>query len=109
MISYQCAQRLIERGCEVFLVTVVATAEQSVTELAQIPRVSEFADVFLDEVPRLPTAKEVEFTIDLVPNTAPIYREQYHMAPLEIKSSRPNCRSYWSRALLGQASLLEAL
>ena len=59
-----------------FLATVVA-AEQSGTEIAQIPVVSEFADVFPDEVPGLPPHRELEFTIELVPGTALISRAPY--------------------------------
>ena len=75
---------MIDRGCEVFLATVVATVEQTGPVLEQIPMVKDFADVFSDEVPRLPPAREVEFAIDLVPGTAPISRVPYRMAPLEL-------------------------
>lgn len=52
--------------------------------------VSEFAVVFLDEVPGLPPAKEMKFAIDLVPITVPFSRVPYWMAPLglmEFKTS----------------------
>lgn len=45
LISYQRAQRLIERGCEVFLTIVVVTPKQSALKLAQIPVVSEFVGI----------------------------------------------------------------
>lgn len=57
---------MIERGCEVFLANVVASIEHSILELAHIPVVSEYADVFPDEVPKLPLTGKVESTIDLV-------------------------------------------
>lgn len=57
---------MIERGCEVFLANVVASIEHSILELAHIPVVSEYADVFPDEVPKLPLTGTVESTIDLV-------------------------------------------
>ena len=85
LISYQRAQRLIDRGREVFLATVVATVEQTGPVLEQIPVVRNFADVFPDEVPRLPPSREVEFMIDLVPGTAPISRAPYRMAPVELR------------------------
>ena len=85
MISYQRAERLIDRGCEVFLATIVATTEQTGPVLEQIPVVRNFADVYPDEVPELPPAREVEFAIDLVPGTAPISRAPYWMASLELR------------------------
>ena len=64
-----------------YLAMVVA-AEQPGPEIAQIPVVCEFVDVFPDEVPGLPPHRELEFTIELVPGTAPISRAPYRMAPL---------------------------
>lgn len=77
LISYQRTQRMIEWGCEVFLATVVASTEKSAPELAQIPMVSEFFDIFPDEVPGLPPTREVEFAIDLVSCTMHISRAPY--------------------------------
>lgn len=52
-----------------FLATIVAMAEQLVSKMTQIPMVRDFVDVFLDEVPRLPPARQVGFVIDLVHGT----------------------------------------
>ena len=40
--------------------------------LPDIPVVCEFLDVFLDELPRLPPDRDVEFKIELLLGTAPI-------------------------------------
>ena len=40
--------------------------------IADIPVVCEFPDVFLDELPRLPPDRDVEFKIELLPSMAPI-------------------------------------
>lgn len=50
--------------------------------------VCEFSDVFLDEVPCLPPVKEIDFTIELVPGTAPISKAPYHMASGELRESK---------------------
>ena len=62
---------------------VVAHAKVS-PNLAYIPLVCEFPDVFPEDLPGLPPDREVEFTIELEPNTAPISRCPYHMAPKEL-------------------------
>ena len=41
--------------------------------------VSEFPDVFPEELPGMPPNQEIEFVIDLVPETAPIYKRPYRM------------------------------
>jgi hypothetical protein len=37
--------------------------------------VREFLDIFLEELPRMPPDREVEFVIDLLPGTAPIIKD----------------------------------
>ena len=50
--------------------------------------VSEFPDVFLEELLGLPPPREIKFTIDLYPGTKPISIAPYCMAPLELKEQR---------------------
>ena len=42
--------------------------------------VRDFPDVFLEELPRMPPDREVEFVIDLLPGTAPISKRPYMMS-----------------------------
>ena len=53
--------------------------------IEEIPIVREFMDVFPEKLPGIPLDREIEFTIDLLPNTAPISKASYRMAPLELK------------------------
>ena len=50
---------------------VVAHVEAS-PDLASIPVVCEFPDVFPKDLPGLPPDRDVEFSIELEPSTAPI-------------------------------------
>jgi hypothetical protein len=47
--------------------------------------VTDFPDVFLEELPGMPPDREVEFVIDLLPGTAPISKWPYRMSVEEIK------------------------
>jgi hypothetical protein len=47
--------------------------------------VREFPDVFLEELPRMPPDREVEFVIDLLPGTAPISKRPYRMSMEQLK------------------------
>jgi hypothetical protein len=53
--------------------------------IEDIPVVKEFQDVFLKEFPRMPPDREIEFTIDLIPRTAPIAQAPYKMGPKELE------------------------
>jgi hypothetical protein len=46
--------------------------------------VEEFMDVFPEELPGMPPEREVELYIDLIPDTAPITKRPYRMAPTEL-------------------------
>jgi hypothetical protein len=52
--------------------------------LADIPIVSEFPNVFPDDLPGLPPDRDVEFKIELLPSTAPISRRPYKKPPNEL-------------------------
>ena len=71
---------------------IAAHAEAS-PDLTPILVVCEFSDVFLEDLPRLPSDREVEFSIELEPGTAPISRCPYRMAPRELAEMRSSWKS----------------
>ena len=56
----------------------------AVAELELIPVVSEFPDVFPEELPGMPPDRELEFAIDLVPGTTLLYKKYYRMPSSEL-------------------------
>jgi hypothetical protein len=50
---------------------------------SDVPVVNEFSDVFPEELPGMPTDRDIEFVIELKPSTTPIYKSPYRMATLE--------------------------
>jgi len=67
-----------------YLVLPVASYAEASPKLTSIPVVCVFPDVFPEDLPGLPPDKEVEFSIELEPGTAPISRRPYRMAPKEL-------------------------
>ena len=53
-------------------------------EVELIPMVSEYPDVFPEELPGMPPDRELEFAIDLVPGTALIHKKYYRMPSSEL-------------------------
>nr|GEY66460.1 putative reverse transcriptase domain, ribonuclease H-like domain, aspartic peptidase domain protein [Tanacetum cinerariifolium] len=53
--------------------------------LEDIPVVKEFLDIFLEYLPGLPLARQVEFQIDLIPRVAPVAQTPYRLAPSEMQ------------------------
>ena len=62
----------------------VAAHAKASPDLTSILVVCEFLDVFPEELPGLPPDREVEFSIELEPGTAPISQRPYRMAPKEM-------------------------
>ncbi|GJW49003.1 hypothetical protein Tco_0080649 [Tanacetum coccineum] len=54
-------------------------------QLKDVPIVRDFPEVFPEDLPVLPTARPVEFQIDLIPGAAPVARAPYRLAPSEKK------------------------
>ena len=52
--------------------------------------VSKFPDVFPDDLPGMPPERDIEFSIDLLPGTAPIAKWPYRMAPIEHEEVKKN-------------------
>ncbi|XP_076901412.1 uncharacterized protein LOC143576125 [Bidens hawaiensis] len=77
------ASHFLGKGCLVFMTCV--TKEPEPKKMEEVPIVSEFKDVFPDELPRIPLDREVELRMDLVLGTAPIAKSPYRLAPTEMK------------------------
>ncbi|GJY37235.1 putative reverse transcriptase domain-containing protein [Tanacetum coccineum] len=82
IISCMKTQKYMEKGCQVFLeqVTKKETEVKSKEKrLEYVPIVCKFPKVFLEDFPGLPSARQVEFQIDLVPSVAPVAQALYRL------------------------------
>jgi hypothetical protein len=62
-----------------------ALAHNTVAQnLDDIPVACEFPNIFPEDLPGMPPDRDVEFTIELQPSTAPISRRSYKMTPKEL-------------------------
>jgi hypothetical protein len=59
-------------------------SERKGTSLDQYPILSEFKDVFSNELLGLPPKREIDFTIELKPSAEPISKPLYWMTALEL-------------------------
>jgi hypothetical protein len=62
----------------------VVLNQLDVASTMDVKTVSEFLDVFPKELPGMPPDREIEFVIELVPDTAPIFKRPYRMAPNQL-------------------------
>nr|GEW78687.1 reverse transcriptase domain-containing protein [Tanacetum cinerariifolium] len=88
IISCLKAQEYMATGCQIFLAYISAKKEGDKLEgkqLKDVPIIRDFPEVFLEDLPGLPSARPVEFQIDLIPGAAPIARAPYRLAPFKMK------------------------
>nr|GEX65048.1 reverse transcriptase domain-containing protein [Tanacetum cinerariifolium] len=74
IISCTKTQKYIQKGCQVYLAQVTSKKAKDKSEekrLEDVSIVREFLEVFPEDLPGLPPARQVEFQIDLVPGAAP--------------------------------------
>nr|GFA73622.1 putative reverse transcriptase domain, aspartic peptidase domain protein [Tanacetum cinerariifolium] len=99
IISALYARTLLSHGCEGFLATIHDTTSD-VPSIHDQPIVSEFPDVFPDELPRIPPVREVEFNIELIPGAEPISKAPYRMAPIELKELKDQLQELLERGFI---------
>uniref|UniRef100_A0A1U7W8U7 RNA-directed DNA polymerase n=1 Tax=Nicotiana sylvestris TaxID=4096 RepID=A0A1U7W8U7_NICSY len=83
-ISYLRAREFIAKGCIYHLVHVRDIDNEPAT-LQSVPIVNEFPTIFPDELPGIPPEREIDFAIDLLPDTQLISIPPYRMAPLRVR------------------------
>ncbi|XP_070679196.1 uncharacterized protein [Malus domestica] len=84
VISAMKTKRLLSKGCQGYLAHVVLN-DDAPSSIEDIRVVKYFPNVFPEDLPGLPTEREVEFVIDLLLGTNPISLTPYRMAPAELR------------------------
>ena len=76
---------MLLKGYIGYLASIVDTTKKVVIELADVRVIYRFPDVFPEELPGLPSSREIEFKIELLPGLVPISKAPNRMAPTELK------------------------
>lgn len=74
----------MNKGCSGYKALLIGD-EQERPRLEDIPIIRKYLYVFPDELLGHPSAREVEFLIDLMPGIAPISKIPCRMAPTKLK------------------------
>ncbi|WMV19420.1 hypothetical protein MTR67_012805, partial [Solanum verrucosum] len=98
-ISCIKARKLISKGCLYHLVRV-RDVESKTVLIESVPVVNEFLDVFSNDLPGVPPEREIDFGINLLPDTQPISIPPYHMAPVELKELKEQLRDLLEKGFI---------
>lgn len=84
VVSYIWAQNLIDRRCLAYLAFIFDIVSVP-PFIDSIPVVYEFPDVFSTDLPRVPPDRDIDFPINLKPDTKPISIAPYRMTLAKLK------------------------
>ena len=94
---------MLRKGCQGYL-AFVQDVEATGENIEQVPVVSEFQDVFPEELLELPPDREIEFEIDTLPGTQPISIPPYRMAPLELRELKNQLQDLLDKGFIRPSS-----
>ncbi|XP_071739083.1 uncharacterized protein [Rutidosis leptorrhynchoides] len=78
------AHKSLAKGCDSFLAYVIDVKKETKV-VSDIPVVSDYPEVFPDELLGLPPIREVEYKIELVSGATPVAKAPYRLAPSQIR------------------------
>jgi hypothetical protein len=71
-----------------------------------VPVVSEFPDVFPEELAGMPLDHDIKFVIELMPGTTPIYNSPYRMATPELAKLNEHIKELLEKGFVRPSSSL---
>jgi hypothetical protein len=71
-----------------------------------VPVVKDFLDVFPEELPGMPRDRDIEFVINLMPDSAPIYKSPYRMATLDLAELKEHIKELLEKGFIHPSTSL---
>jgi hypothetical protein len=71
---------------------------------SEVPVVTEFPNVFPEELPGMPPDRDIEFVIELKPGTTPIYKIPYRMATPELAELKEHIKKLLQKEFIRPSS-----
>ncbi|XP_070005623.1 uncharacterized protein [Nicotiana sylvestris] len=105
VISYQKAQRMVEKGCLSYL-DFVRDVSANTPTINSVPVVREFLDMFRVDQSGMSPDRDIDFGIYLVSGTQYIYIPQYRMAPTELKELKQQLQELIDKGFISPSAAL---
>ncbi|XP_074297951.1 uncharacterized protein LOC141628754 [Silene latifolia] len=84
LIALMTLKSCLRKKCPFILCHIWDTRVEEPSSI-DIPVVSEFGDVFSDEIPGLSPKRDIDFSVELKPGTGPISKAPYRIGPKELE------------------------
>ena len=83
-ISSMQLKKFCREGCQLYAAHILEAIEYETPRLEEFHVLREFKDVFPDDIPGIPSNRDIYFKIELVPGAAPVSKTPYRMSTLEM-------------------------
>ncbi|GJT45373.1 reverse transcriptase domain-containing protein [Tanacetum coccineum] len=105
VISSIRTQKYINHGCQVFLIQMMKEEKTKIPDrrIKDVPVVRDFPE----DLPGLPSTRQVEFHIELIPGAAPVTRAPYRLAPAEMKAEQTTKKNFLTMVFIRQVLSLQ--
>jgi hypothetical protein len=77
-------RKYCRKGCTLYAIQVLESVEDDKPSLKDHPTLREYRDVFIEEVPGLPSRRDIDFSIELASRVVPVSRTPYRMSTPEL-------------------------
>jgi hypothetical protein len=67
---------------------------------SEVPVVNEFPDVFPEDLPGMPSNRDIEFVIELKPGTAPIYKTPFRMTTPKLTELKEHIKELLEKGFI---------
>ena len=74
-----------QQGSSSYVAYVMDTQDKGKATVDDVPIVRDYPYVFLEDFPRVPPKRQVDFRIDIVPSAAPIPKAPYQLDPPKMQ------------------------
>lgn len=100
---------MISKGC-IYLLVRIRDVIFEAPSLELVLVVNEFSDVFMEESPSILPKRKIDFEIELLPDTQPIFIPPYRMAPSKLKELKKKLKDLLEKGFIRPSrSLWDAL
>ncbi|WMV18527.1 hypothetical protein MTR67_011912 [Solanum verrucosum] len=98
-VSYLKARNMISKGLIYHLVRVRDVDFETPT-FESVPVVNEFPEVFPNNLLSIPPEREIDFSIDLLPDMQPIFILPYRITPVELKELKDKIKDLFDKGFI---------
>ena len=86
--------------CYLYHLVRVNDSSLKTPTLESVSVVCEFPEVFSEDLPRVLPEMEIDFGVDLCPDTQPIFIPPYRMAPAELKELKEQLKDLLDKGFI---------